>query len=154
MHTWAHGYALFTIQQFPKSKYAYSYSYSRTFQNSVTIIINTIHTHMVIIILKAKGHSLRRACLQPATNTQNSKPRPPTSNARRKKKTQNSASADHHPPEWIHTSRYCARLAHLVEGLSAACDHLGCPCHAWRCPSNTIHTQVPYIGSGYTLVTC
>ena len=29
-------------------------------------------------------HSLRRACLQPVTNTQNSKPRPPTTNARSK----------------------------------------------------------------------
>ena len=35
----------------------------------------------VIIIIIIKGHSLRRACLQPATNTQNSKPRPPTTNA-------------------------------------------------------------------------
>ena len=34
-----------------------------------------------IIIIIIKGHSLRRACLQPATNTQNSKPRPPTTNA-------------------------------------------------------------------------
>ena len=32
--------------------------------------------HLIIIIMK--GHSLRRACLQPATSTQNSKPRPPT----------------------------------------------------------------------------
>ena len=31
----------------------------------------------LIIIIIIKGHSLRRACLQPATNTQNSKPRPP-----------------------------------------------------------------------------
>ena len=28
-----------------------------------------------IIIIIIKGHSLRRACLQPATNTQNSKPK-------------------------------------------------------------------------------
>ena len=34
------------------------------------------------IIIIIKGHSLRRACLQPATNTQNSKPRPPTTNAK------------------------------------------------------------------------
>ena len=31
---------------------------------------------IMIIIIIIKGHSLRRACLQPATNTQNSKPRP------------------------------------------------------------------------------
>ena len=36
----------------------------------------------MIIIIIIKGHSLRRACLQPATNTQNSKPRPPTTNAK------------------------------------------------------------------------
>ena len=35
-----------------------------------------------VIIIIIKGHSLRRACLQPATNTQNSKPRPPTTNAK------------------------------------------------------------------------
>ena len=34
-------------------------------------------TIIIIIIIIMKGHSLRRACLQPATNTQNSKPRPP-----------------------------------------------------------------------------
>ena len=34
------------------------------------------HSNQVIIIIK--GHSLRRACLQPATDTQSSKPRPPT----------------------------------------------------------------------------
>ena len=39
-----------------------------------------IYTYIIIIII-IKGHSLRRACLQPATNTQNSKPRPPTTNA-------------------------------------------------------------------------
>ena len=33
-----------------------------------------------------EGHSLRRAYLQPATNTQNSKPRPPTRYPRSKKK--------------------------------------------------------------------
>ena len=37
---------------------------------------------IIIIIIIIKGHSLRRACLQPATNTQNSKPRPPTTNAK------------------------------------------------------------------------
>ena len=36
-----------------------------------------------------KGHALRRACLQPATNTQNSKPRPPIPNARSKGKLEN-----------------------------------------------------------------
>ena len=36
----------------------------------------------IVIIIIIKGHSLRRACLQPATNTQNSKPRPPTTNAK------------------------------------------------------------------------
>ena len=39
-----------------------------------------IHSFNIIIIIIIKGHSLRRACLQPATNTQNSKPRPPTTN--------------------------------------------------------------------------
>ena len=43
--------------------------------------------HVIIIIIK--GHSLRRACLQPATNTRNSKPRPPTTNAKSKGKLQN-----------------------------------------------------------------
>ena len=41
---------------------------------------------MIIIIIIIKGHSLRRACLHPATSTQNSKPRPPTTNARSKGK--------------------------------------------------------------------
>ena len=41
---------------------------------------------IIIIIIIIKGHSLRRACLQPATNRQNSKPRPPTTNARSKGK--------------------------------------------------------------------
>ena len=40
--------------------------------------INLTNPPPLIIIIK--GHSLRRACLQPATNTQNSKPRPPTTN--------------------------------------------------------------------------
>ena len=44
---------------------------------------------LIIIIIIIKGHSLRRACLQPATNTQNSKPRPPTTNARSKGKLEN-----------------------------------------------------------------
>ena len=39
------------------------------------------------VILIINGHSLLRACLQPATNTRNSKPRPPIhKNARRKGK--------------------------------------------------------------------
>ena len=47
------------------------------------------HTYLLqVIIIIIKGHSLRRACLQPATNTQNSKPRPPTTNARSKGKLQ------------------------------------------------------------------
>ena len=49
-------------------------------------------THLriyVIIIIIIKCHSLRRACLQPATNTQSSKPRPPTTNAKSKGKLQN-----------------------------------------------------------------
>ena len=44
---------------------------------------------VLIIIIIIKGHSLRRACLQPATITQNSKPRPPTTNAKSKGKLQN-----------------------------------------------------------------
>ena len=44
---------------------------------------------LLVIIIIIKGHSLRRACLQPATNTQNSKPRPPTTNARSKGKLEN-----------------------------------------------------------------
>ena len=43
------------------------------------VISGRLTRHLIIIIIK--GHSLRRACLQPATNTQNSKPRPPTTNA-------------------------------------------------------------------------
>ena len=38
---------------------------------------NVVSGYIIIIII-IKGHSLQRACLQPATNTQNSKPRPPT----------------------------------------------------------------------------
>ena len=34
---------------------------------------------IMIIIIIIKGYSLRRACLQPAMNTQDSKPRPPKS---------------------------------------------------------------------------
>ena len=59
---------------------------------------------LYVIIILIKGHSLRRACLQTLTNTQNSKPRPPTANARRKGRLKikqntprNSASADHPP---------------------------------------------------------
>ena len=44
---------------------------------------------IIIIIIIIKGLSLRRACIQPATNTQNSKPRPPTTNARSKGKIKN-----------------------------------------------------------------
>ena len=47
------------------------------------------HRTLIIII---KGHSLRRACLQPVTNTQNSKPRPPTTNARSKGKLENKST--------------------------------------------------------------
>ena len=56
-----------------------------------TAILN-IYGYIVPYINNNKiiqGHSLRRACLQPATNTQNSKPRPPTSNARSKGKLEN-----------------------------------------------------------------
>ena len=35
---------------------------------------------MKIIIIIVEGHSLLRVCLQPATNTQNSKPRPTAAN--------------------------------------------------------------------------
>ena len=52
----------------------------------------SLHMHMcppVIIIIIIKGHSIRRACLQPATNTQNSTPRPPTTNARSRGKLEN-----------------------------------------------------------------
>ena len=42
-----------------------------------------------VIIIIIKGHSLRRACLQLAKNTQNSKPRPPTTNAKSKGKLKN-----------------------------------------------------------------
>ena len=34
---------------------------------------------ITIITIIIKGYSPRKACLQPATNTQNSKPRPPAS---------------------------------------------------------------------------
>ena len=44
----------------------------------------SVCTVVVVIIIIIKGHSLRRACLQPATNTQSSKPRPPTTNAKSK----------------------------------------------------------------------
>ena len=43
----------------------------------------------IINIIIIKGHSLRRACLQPATNMQNSKPRPPTMNARSRGQLEN-----------------------------------------------------------------
>ena len=39
------------------------------------------------LIIIIKGHSLRRACLQPATNTQNSKPRPPNNESKKQRKT-------------------------------------------------------------------
>ena len=54
---------------------------------SLWIYGNTYHTkyyYGTVIIIIIKGYSLRRACLQPAPNTQNSKSRPPTTNARRK----------------------------------------------------------------------
>ena len=51
------------------------------------VLHNSMCRSKVIIIIK--GHSLRRACLQPATNTQSSKPRPPTTNAKSKGKLQN-----------------------------------------------------------------
>ena len=62
------------------------------FANSVTLTMccfraNADKTNIpFLIIIIIKGHSLRRACLQPATSTQNSKPRPPTTNARSKGK--------------------------------------------------------------------
>ena len=40
--------------------------------------IYILWTYGTIIIIIIKGHTLLRACLQPATNTRNSKPRPPT----------------------------------------------------------------------------
>ena len=49
----------------------------------------TYRAIIIIIIIIIKGHSIRRACLQPATNTQNSKHRPPTTNARSKGKVEN-----------------------------------------------------------------
>ena len=71
-----------------------------------TMIINT-----VII----KGHSLRRACLQPATNTQNSKPRPLTANAKRIEKLeikQNTAGRNSAPYFVVHLYTYT--LGHRV----------------------------------------
>ena len=44
---------------------------------------------ILALIIIIKGHSLRRACLQPATNPQSSKPRPPTTNAKSKGKLEN-----------------------------------------------------------------
>ena len=46
-------------------------------------LVEACFSELIIII---KGLLLRRACLQPATNTQNSKPRPPTTIARSKGK--------------------------------------------------------------------
>ena len=37
-----------------------------------------------VITIQIKSHSLWKACLQPTTNTQNSKPRPPTENLKLK----------------------------------------------------------------------
>ena len=67
----------------------------------------------LVIIIIIKGHSLRRACLQPATNTQNSKPRHPTTNARSKGKLQNKTllETQHRLTTPLHTSRYSARFA-------------------------------------------
>ena len=53
-------------------------------QKKLAKVINQYGNDELAIIIIIEGHSLRRACLQPATNTQNSKPRPPTSNARSK----------------------------------------------------------------------
>ena len=66
-----------------------------------------------IIIVIIKGHSLQRACLQPAMNTQNSKPRPPTTNARSKGKleiNQSLLETQHRLTTPLHTSRCSARL--------------------------------------------
>ena len=74
-----------------------------------------------------------KACLHPMINTQNSKPRPTTANAERKGKTLKlklytiSTFPSTHPGTELDSPS-------LVEGLSAVC-RLGCPCHAWRCPS-------------------
>ena len=64
----------------------YTSKYNKNLQMSTPLINNGQPTLIIIII---KGHSLRRACLQPATNTQNSQPRPPTMNAKSKAKLQN-----------------------------------------------------------------
>ena len=62
-----------------------------------------------IIIIIIKGHSLRRACLQPATNTQNLKPRPPTTNAR-----------SLGPGECIHSFIYIYTYIHIYMYMYAA----------------------------------
>ena len=62
-----------------------TYGYTPTSYGQVDMQIWP-RTEYVLIIRRRirKGHSLRRACLQLATNTQNSKPRPPTTNAKSK----------------------------------------------------------------------
>ena len=71
--------------------YKYIITHSYFFLNLLLLSVIIVHllVRTVIIIIKIKGHSLRRACLQPATNTQSSKPRPPTANAKSKGKLQN-----------------------------------------------------------------
>ena len=93
-----------------------------------------------------KGHSLRRACLQPATDTQNTKPRPPTTNAKKEKKTleivmKRCSPADYPPPHGLGSPS--------IVGLSAACG-LGSPCtmhtnpktqHTTTLHPNPVHTH-------------
>ena len=61
-------------------------------------ILPVARSTIMIIIIIIKGHSLRRACLQPATNTQSSKPRPPTTNTKSKGKLQ-------------HQIKHCSKLS-------------------------------------------
>ena len=75
-------------------------------------------------MMTIKGHSLRRAFLQPATNTQNSKPRPPTSNARSKGKLENKIKhlfeTQHRLATPLHTSRYSARFTIICRNTLGA----------------------------------
>ena len=68
---------------------------------------------LLLLLLIINGHSLRRACLQPATNTQNSKPRPPTTNAEENLEKINKTllETQHRLTTPLHTSRYSARFA-------------------------------------------
>ena len=84
----------------------------------VSAIFYTILIWIIITIL-IKGHALGRACLQTATNTQNSKPRPPET-----------AKTDQHLLLAVVGGVVTTILMECVQSLHVACMQSACGTHA------------------------